>query len=320
MSLLRLMIPLIAIAMLFSSVGVMSAQMTNTVSEILNAAADGDAMQQPPSEKQVGDRKGYSGVFSLPVEGAKVFILTPKAGDPVEISIPDGDIEDITRTPGGHVAGTLVDGAEIAVLGEFVSDGVNVVPEARRIVVKPVPQTPTVGAVASVETDDEGVRTLTIVRPDGTIKEVRLGAGVESPAIGEIVTTFRGRSGNGPSEGDDGGPPTVKGLVRAAEVHQRIQGFLEDLTAGNGDLPAAAAERRAQRLVKLAAVLEDHANRNVDILERLSQRQDLNPRALQGLAGALERATAARAEAREARDSAGPGRQDQDRGSGGNPR
>ncbi len=314
MSRLRLMIPLIAIVMLFSSVGVMSAQMTDTVSGKLNAAVDGDAMQQPPSEKAPGDRKGYSGVFSLPAEGAMVFALTPKAGDPVEIRIPDGNLEDITRTPGGPIA----DGAEIAVLVEFVSDGVNVVPEALRIMVKPVPQTPTVGAVASVETDDEGVRILTIVRPDGTTKEMRLGADVESPAIGEIVTTFRGRSGNGPSAGDDGVPPTVIGLVKAAEVHQRIQGFLEELTAGSEDLPAAAAERRAQRLEKLAAILENHANRNVEILERLSQRQDLNPRALQGLAGALERATTDRTEAREARDNAGPGRQDRDRGSSGN--
>ena len=313
MSRLRLTIPLIAIVMLFSSVGVMSAQMTNTVSENLNAVADGDAMQQPPSEKELGDRKGYSGVFSLPADGAKVFTLTLKEGDPVDIGIPGGNLADITRTPGGPVA----DGAAIAVLVEFVLDGENVVPEARRIMVKPVPQTPTVGAVASVETDDEGVRILTIVRPDGTTKEVRLGADVESPAIGEIVTTFRGRSGNGPREGNDGGPPTVTGLVRAAEVHQRIQGFLEDLTAGNENLPAAAAERRAQRLDKLAAVLENHANRNVDILERLSQRRDLHPRALQGLAGALERATAARGEARDARENAGPGRPAQNRSGSG---
>ena len=195
--------------------------------------------------KQPGDRKGYVGTFS---SGDGIFTVTTKKEE-VIIRIPDGGLEPITRIPGpaaatveagGSTADGLVDGAKVAVLVEFLLvDGVaDLVLEARQIMVKPNPQPPVVGVVVSVDTNEKGVRTLTIMRPDGKTKKVRLGPEVSAPEVGDFVTTFpgRGSKGRGQGEGDDGEPPTATGLVLAEQVLQRLEGFLQDLTSGDSNL------------------------------------------------------------------------------------
>ena len=272
--------------------------------------------EETDAGKQPGDRKGYVGTFSL---GDGVFTITSKKEE-VVIRIPEEGLEPITRTPGraadgangqGRVAGTLVDGAAVAVLVEFILDEGNIVPEARKIVVKPTPQLPLFGTVFSGDTNEEGFRILTIMRPDGTTKEVRLGRGVDSPENGDLVTVFptRGRGDRGTEDGDKGGPPTAKGVVRAEQVRLRLEGFLQDLTAGDGNLSPQAAERLARRVDRMAEILEKHADKHVNILQKLS-RKNLPAKAAEGMRKALANAQRGRSQAKAnvaaARAKAGP--------------
>ena len=177
---------------------------------------------------------------------------------------------------------------------------------------KPKPQTPVVGAVVGVDTNEEGVRTLTIMRPNGATSVVRLGAGVDSPGIGEVVTALPGRGsrGQGRAEGDGGEPPTATGLVLAEQVLQRLEGFLQDLTAEDSNLPPQAVERRSQQVTQVAAILESHAFQHVDPLKKLAQKQDLPSQAVLGVLSHLDQAKVGRdranAKANEARDKAAP--------------
>ena len=273
----------------------------------------------PEAGKGAGGRKGYVGTFTL---GDGDFTVTTKKEE-VIIRIPVGGLEPITRIPGlaaatveaeGSTSDLLVNGARVAVLVEFLMEdgGTDLVLEARQIMVKPNLQLPVVGAVVSVDINEDGVRTLTIMRPDGTTKEVLLGAEVDAPGIGQVVTAFPGRGsrGRGQGEGDDGDPPTATGLVLAEQVLQRLEGFLVDLTAGDSSLPPQAAERRSQQVADVAAILESHASEHVAILEKISQKPDLPPQAILGMLNHLTKAKGGRdranVRAQEARDKAGP--------------
>ena len=137
--------------------------------------------------KVAGTRKGYVGIFVTDaVTGAGTFIVTTKKGD-IEIQIPIDGLESITRKP-GQPAGIPEDGDRVAVLVEFVDDGL--VKLARQVIVKPIPKPPIIGPVVSITTGEDGVRTLTIMRTDGSIKEVRLGSKGEPPDGGDTVSAF----------------------------------------------------------------------------------------------------------------------------------
>jgi hypothetical protein len=354
------MIPLLAITIFLFSVGLASANMTNTMLETRTSDTGLDAKQLAQAEKKVGTRKGYVGIFTSSTTattgadvsaalttGAGFFTLTTEKGDSgvvatseqeeLVIHIPEEGLAAITKMPGRGDAAEIsatsagLDGADVAVLVEFVLDEANnIVAEARKIVVKPTPATPVHGAVESVDTNDEGVSTVTIVSADGTTEEVELGPDVAVPAIGEVVIGFRGRGVGARSAGgrEGNGRPVIKGLVRAVAVHDRLQGFLKNLGADRDGLPEIAAEKQELRIERVRAILEKHANRRVVIIERLIGRQNMSPRALEAIADRLEnaranreeakanreRAQAARDEARPVGDGATPGRQDQDRG------
>ncbi|MCH8892975.1 MAG: carboxypeptidase regulatory-like domain-containing protein [Chloroflexi bacterium] len=270
--------------------------------------------------KVAGTRKGYVGIFTA-VTGAgtgastEAFIVTTKKGD-IEIQVPDQNLGSITRKP-GRPQGFPVDGDRVAVLVEFVDQGPGeLVKIARQVIVKPTPKPPIIGAVVSITTDENGVRTLSIMRPDGSTKVVRLGSKGEPPEVGDLVTAFQGRGGDDDGDEEDG-PPVIRGLVRAQEVRQRLEGFLEDLTRETRGVPADVAERRAQRVADLAEKLEAHAAKHARIIERASQNAKLPPQAVAGMLNGLERAengraqakaraTEARTKAADARANAGP--------------
>ena len=270
--------------------------------------ADEEAGEEAEDGKNAGDRKGYVGTFT---PGNGMFTVTTKKGE-VVVQIPEEGIESITRVPGqADPTGIPEDGARVAVLVEFVDEGAEeLVRVARQIIVKPSPQPPIVGAVVSVETDESGVRTLTIMRPDGTTKEVRLGRKADPPEIGELVTAFRGRGPKFDGRKGEEGPPIIKGLVRAEQVRQRLEGFLRELTTTGDEPTSEASERRAQRVVDVAAILENHTAKHVDIIERVSKNDKLPPQAVEGMLKGLKKAQAGRAKAREraaeARAKAGP--------------
>lgn len=68
--------------------------------------------------KVAGDRQGYVGTYA---SGTGAFIVTTKQGE-IEIQIPQEGLEPITRIP-DQAGGGLEDGAQIAVLVEFVDQG-----------------------------------------------------------------------------------------------------------------------------------------------------------------------------------------------------
>lgn len=263
--------------------------------------------------KTAGTRRGYVGIFtSTPVTGAppETFFVTPKHGEDIEIQIPVGGLASITKTP-GRPAGSLTDESQVAVLVEFVDEGESLVRVAQRIIVKPTPQAHILGGVVSIAVDENGVRTVSIMRHNGAIKELELGPDAELPEVGDLVTAFQGRaSGRASGAGVQTGTPVAKGLVRAEKVRQRLEGFLDDLTTEEGELPPQAADRRAQRVADIAAILEDHASKHVKIIQRVSQNGNLPPRAVAGLQNGLQRAqdglVGAQARGSEAKTKAGP--------------
>ena len=78
--------------------------------------------------------------------------------------------------------------------------------------------------------------------------------------------------------------------MRAEKVRQRLEGFLEDLLSGDGEETSAAAEKRAKRVAKVAAILEKHASKQVEILQRVSQNSNLPPQAAGRVRAELENA------------------------------
>lgn len=236
-------------------------------------------------------RKAFVGVVEGEPDATAVTLIQKGTEEPITIVLGTHEL----RTPGGKVAGSFTDGANVVVLAS--QDGAQWV--AMWVLVKPTKPTapPVTGAVVSVQ---DGV--LTIMRPDGTTKTVQLGRGAASLEVGEVVTAFAG-----PSSTD--GPPVAKGLVKASQVRQRLEGFLQDLTTGSGDLPEAASRRRAQRVADIAATLEGHTDKHVKLLEKLSQ-ENLPVQAVAGMRKALENAQRGRnraeANAAAARAKAGP--------------
>ena len=258
------------------------------------------AEEEGEGGRQPGNRKGFVGTFSL---GDGDFTVTTKK-EVVVIRIPDSNAAGVSVVDG------LVDGDKVAVLVEFLPvDGVaDLVAEARQVKVKLAPQLPVVGAVVSVVTNEEGVRTMNIMLPNGTAQELLLGAEVNSPGIGDVVTAFPGGGarGRGRGDGDVGELPTATGLVLADQVLERLEGFLQDLTAEDSNLPRQAAERRDQQVTQVAAILESHASQHVNILQKLIDKPDLPTQAVLGMLNHLEQAKAGRdranAKAKEARD------------------
>lgn len=262
--------------------------------------------QDDDGGKVAEDRQGYVGVFNF-APGTGAFFVTTNKGEMIEIQDPAGGLESITRRP-GQPDGSPGDGDRVAVLVEFV--GAALVKVARQVIVRPTPLLPVIGAVVSVATNDEGVRILSIMRPDGTTKEVQLGPEARAPQVGDLVTAFPGRGGiNDGGDGGDG-PPVIRGLVRAAEVSERLAGFLDDLTTQAGGPPSDLADRQAQRIADLAARLEAHTAKHLEIIQRVSQNANLPAQAVAGMQNGLDRAQSGRtqafAKAAEARTKAGP--------------
>ena len=270
--------------------------------------------------KVAGTRHGYVGTYTVTgatpstanfnatntVTGAgtSMFFVTTKRGEEIEIRVPIGGLESVTKTP-ARPGRILADGDRVAVLVEFMGEPGSLIKVAIQVVVKPdKPVLPTSGAVVGITTDENGVRTVIIMHRNGKVKELELGPEAELPEVGDLVTAFQGR-GRGAN-----GAAVAKGIVRAEKVRQRLEGFLEDLTSEDGDLPPQALEHRAQRVAAIAALLEDHASNHVAIIQQVSQNENLPPQAVAGMLNKLERALSglvqAKARGKEAKTKAGP--------------
>ena len=180
------------------------------------------------------------------------------------------------RTPGAEsVQGTFEQGASVAILAEETAENEWT---AVQILVQPTGPSirPVSGAVVSKE---NGV--LTIALPDGTTREITLGPEAEIPEEGEIVTAIVDERGE---------KPTVTGVAKADEVRQRLERFITDEEARSDQGETA----RQDVIARLAGLLEPHATRNVEILERVLDNDKIPEAARTRITSAFERANTAR--------------------------
>ena len=172
-----------------------------------------------PGDSVTLDQKGNKGSITIKLDNPKI------------------------KTPGGpRVRGTFTNGARVVIQARNDGTKLDTVWVAIRVLVKPVKPTVASFHGAVVEVVD-GV--LTIMQPDGSTKEVELEAGASAPEIGELVTGFAGPAGD---DGDGGAskPAKAKGLLKASKIRERLEGFLQELTTENRDLPKEADEAKAK--------------------------------------------------------------------------
>ncbi|NQW24396.1 MAG: carboxypeptidase regulatory-like domain-containing protein, partial [SAR202 cluster bacterium] len=289
-----------------------------TVDFSLQPSEDEDEAEEKEVEEKegrvAGSRKGYVGTVASITDASGTdpgsFIIKTKNRE-VTILIPSGGLESITKFP-GQDSRSLEDGANVAVLVEFLDKGGSeLIQEAQQIIVKPTPKAPIVGAVVKITTNDKGVRILSIMRPNGKVKEIRLGGGGHLPEVGDVVTAFEGRDRD--TDGaEKNEPPIVKGLVRAGDVRQRLEKFLDDLNDEEGEQTPEAAERHERRVAEVAKKLEKHSSKQLELVQGASKNKNLTREAAREMKDGLERAesgrdqgaakaTAAKAKAKENR-------------------
>ena len=255
--------------------------LTGISGEVIAAAADGTAT-------------------SIGADGTGVLVVVDPEDGEFVVTL-DANYE--LRTPGSDtpsdVASALAVGAKVAVLAETNEAGELV---ATQVLVKPT--TPTTAPVTGAVVARDG-NTITIVRPDGTVKTIELPAGAVAPAEGEIVTAFV------PEEGSMGGAPTSTGLVRAEEVSQRLNAHLQEQLdeLESPDLPEAEKQVIKDRLARVASLFEEHSTKRVGALEKVLASGNIPEAARTHLEAALGKAQQgfdrAMAAAGSARESAG---------------
>ncbi len=224
------------------------------------------ALQPLDTEEEAvaGKRKGFVGTVEEMTEGSFALIQQGTGGQ-VTIGLPD---EYVLKTPGGpRTTGTFEDGARVAVLAQLVDDQWIAV----QVLVKPVKPTapPGIGVVVS-SNEEEG--TFTIMTPSGNTHTLRLPPGKKAPTDGELITVFPEHPLQADGEEDGDGPPRATGLVRAAEVSQRLQNHLEQLTADDGAMPGGDQESKAERIASQIQLLEAHAMRHIAHMDAVLER------------------------------------------------
>ncbi|MEE8519214.1 MAG: hypothetical protein V3S98_08835 [Dehalococcoidia bacterium] len=270
---------------------------------------------QENGDEEEDSRDGIVGeVISAEIDedGSGTVVVLTAEGEEVAVELSAGEYD--LKTP-GSTDGSIEEGDQVALL---VEDG-----SAVQVLVKPDrPLNPPVtGSVVSIVD-----RVLTILKPNGTTQIVQLGPKDDPPALGDLVTTFIDDA----SDTDDasGGPSVSRGLVRADEVRERLNRFIDEELNDASGTDDEGGQGRAKRIEKLAGLLETHASKHVDVLSGLLEREDLPAQGKAGIAKALANAQGHRADALQrasnARSRAGrpadlPGGRPEGRGQGGRP-
>ncbi len=254
------------------------------------------------TEDGTGKRKGLVGLisgFATTTVGTStvvsgVTLIKNGTNELIDISI-GSDVQ--VKLPGGPNAwGSLEEaiaaGAEVVILSRPGDDG----NDAIFVLVKP--QRPShIPLIGTAIGTDDGVITLAL--PNGKTRKVKKPKGADDPEDGEVLTVIVENTGDGDGEGDgedgDGEVAETTGLVKASQVAERIQSFLERLAANDARLPQAAIDARQRLVANLAGVLEKHSAQHVSILERASKAQGLGSGTAAGIQRALERAQAGQA-------------------------
>lgn len=197
-------------------------------------------------------------------DGTGTLIVETANGETVVIALP---AEYVLKAPGRAeedvVAATLLQpGAVVAVLTQWTGEGF----EALQVLVKPeTPATPITGAVTEV---DETTRTITVTTPSGEQYTFTLPEDVELPAVGEVITVFRG-----PGEGDVNRVKVrnlALGLVKASQIRERLENCLAEVT--DEDASDEGAGLKAQLADRLRTMVQQHTDRQLQVLERVQER------------------------------------------------
>ena len=205
-------------------------------------------------------------------------------GSDVQVKLPGG------RNAWGSLEEAIAAGAEVVILSREGEDG----NDAIFVLVKPKRPSHVLLNGTVIGTED-GVITLAL--PNGKTKKVRKPKGDEDPEDGEVLTVIVENTGDGEDDGEDGDGEVAEatGLVKASQVAERIQSFLEKLAANDANLPQAAIDARQRLVANLAVVLERHSAQHVSILEKVSKAQGLGSGTAAGIQRALEKAQAGQA-------------------------
>lgn len=240
----------------------------------LTSVAAVNAQEEQPEDDP---KQGYIGIVAG-YDGSSL-VLEATQPESAEVTLEVND-DTVIKTPGGpDIAGTLEQGANVAVLGIEEDDGTWT---ALQILVKPTaPMTEaTSGAVVSKEGN-----VLTIQLPNGETKELQLGQDEDGPEVGDVVTAFSRRGG-------EGGRPEVTGLQRADEVRERLQQHLDDVADNAAELPEAVAAARDRVAERLSDVIERHTQRHQEMLERTLENPNIPEAARERIEEARDRARA----------------------------
>lgn len=275
--------------------GVADSNQTVVTVTVTEAAEEDEADEDTAS----GTRKGFVGALQGDLENGLTLVLKG-TGEEVTLAVPE-DFANI-KTPGGPRASELGDGSEVVVLAERDADGNWTV---KMVVVKPSkPPKPVNGVVTEVNEDG----TFTITTPNGKSHTIRRGGDDDEPVEGEVLTLFPDE--DLPEDGDEGDadPPTVRGLVKAAEVRARLKKHLDDANNDadgdeGGDENDPSAQGRARRAAALADLLANHDDRRVTTLDAAIERAG-NDTAKAAIERAKTRAQDARANAEDAKQRA----------------
>jgi hypothetical protein len=193
-------------------------------------------------------RKGFVGtVVGNPAQ--TVTIVQQGTGKEATIILPE---DYILKTPGGPRAGKFEDGARVVILAQRADDDW----VALRVLVKPVkPNLPVVGVVTGV-----GPTSLTVLDPKGKAHLLRVDEELEELAPGEVVTVFPGNANR------------ARGLVRAEEVHHRLQKLLNEFTESeNSEATPEEEDFRGKRANALIKALEVHGAQQLQALDKALQ-------------------------------------------------
>lgn len=200
----------------------------------------------------VGTVDSITGAAVYSVTGSAVVLILQGTDAKQTIFVPDS-VE--IKMPGGLRAGEFEVDARVVILTKMNGSEFDRV--ALRVLVKP--EKPMYAHYTGVVTAvDDGV--VTVESPDGDVQTLTLPDDAEDVVPGEVITVFEG-SGK------------VTGLVRAAQVQDRLNRFLEDAGDEEGDEESSDdTGQRSRRADALARVSENFGARHLEVLSRVAAR------------------------------------------------
>jgi hypothetical protein len=176
-------------------------------------------------------------------KSSKAVTLTQQVtGERVTIVLPRNYT---LQTPGGPRAGTFQREARVVILAQLIDEDW----VALRVLVKPEkPNLPVTGVVVSVDP-----ASVTLMTPDGAQHAFSRPATDKGLAAGDVVTVFRGNDAK------------AKGQVKADEVRDRLEKFLENIKG------IEEIDTGGQRLDSLTQTLDDHGAQQLQIMNQVLQ-------------------------------------------------